>query len=68
MIYKKNKKKLIKYDIEDYNIGRNDLKEITNQMSKSGGFESVNLVEGITILQKMITEPQCTISCLLWEQ
>ena len=60
MIYKKNKKKLTKYDIEDYNIGRNDLKEITNQMSKSGGFESVNLVDGITILQKMIAEPQCT--------
>jgi deoxyhypusine synthase len=60
MIYKKNKKKLTKYDIEDYNIGRNDLKEITNQMSKSGGFESVNLVEGIAILQKMIAEPQCT--------
>ena len=60
MIYKKNKKKLTKYDIEDYNIGKNDLKEITNQMSKSGGFESVNLVDGITILQKMIAEPQCT--------
>jgi deoxyhypusine synthase len=29
-------------------------------MSKSGGFESVNLVDGITILQKMIAEPQCT--------
>ena len=60
MIYKKNKKKLTKYDIEDYNIGKNDLKEITNQMSKSGGFESVNLVDGITILKKMLAEPQCT--------
>ena len=29
-------------------------------MAKSGGFESVKLVDGITILQKMIAEPQCT--------
>ena len=60
MNHKNNKKKLTKYDIEDYSIEKNDLKEITNQMSKSGGFESVNLIDGITILQKMIAEPQCT--------
>jgi deoxyhypusine synthase len=60
MNYKKNKNKLTKYDIEDYSIKKNNLKEITKQMSKSGGFESVNLVDGITILQKMIAEPQCT--------
>jgi deoxyhypusine synthase len=59
MIYKNNKK-LTKYDIEDYSLKNNDLKEITKQMAKSGGFESVNLVDGITILQKMIAEPQCT--------
>jgi deoxyhypusine synthase len=59
MIYKDNKK-LTKYDIEDYNLKNNDLKEIIKQMAKSGGFESVNLVDGITILQKMIAEPQCT--------
>jgi deoxyhypusine synthase len=29
-------------------------------MCKSGGFESVNLIDGITILQKMIAERQCT--------
>ena len=60
MDYKKNKKKLTEYNIEDYSIEKNDLKEITKQMSKSGGFESVNLTDGITILQKMIAEPQCT--------
>ena len=60
MNYKKNKNKLTKYDIEDYSIQKNNLKEITKQMSKSGGFESVNLIDGITILQKMIAEPQCT--------
>jgi len=59
MNYKYNKK-LTKYDIEDYNLKNKDLKEITKQMAKSGGFESVNLVDGITILQKMIAEPQCT--------
>src|SRR5215211_8876888 len=56
----KNNKKLTKYDIEDYNLKNKDLKEITKQMSESGGFESVNLSDGITILQKMIEEPQCT--------
>ena len=59
MIYKDNKK-LTKYDIEDYSLKNNDIKEIIKQMAKSGGFESVNLVDGITILQKMIAEPQCT--------
>ena len=59
MIYKNNKK-LTKYDIEDYSLKNNDLNEITKQMAKSGGFESVNLVDGITILQRMIAEPQCT--------
>jgi deoxyhypusine synthase len=56
----KNNKKLTKYGIEDYSIKNNDLKEITKQMAKSGGFESVNLIDGITILQNMIAEPQCT--------
>ena len=59
MIYKDNKK-LTKYEIEDYGLKNNDIKEIIKQMAKSGGFESVNLVDGITILQKMIAEPQCT--------
>lgn len=59
MIHKKYKK-LTKCEIEDYTLKNNDLKEITKQMAKSGGFESVNLIDGITILQKMIAEPQCT--------
>ena len=29
-------------------------------MANSGGFESVNLIEGINILKKMIVEPKCT--------
>ena len=59
MNYNKNKK-FANYDIRDYNIKKGDLKEVTNQMSKSGGFESVNLTDGITILKKMIAEPNCT--------
>jgi deoxyhypusine synthase len=59
MNYHKNKK-FANYDIRDYNIEKDDLKEVTNQMSKSGGFESVNLTDGITILKKMIAEPNCT--------
>jgi deoxyhypusine synthase len=49
-----------KYKIEDYNIQNGELKEVLNQMSKSGGFESVNLIDGVTILRKMIEEPNCT--------
>jgi deoxyhypusine synthase len=59
MNYNKNKKNK-KYEIRDYNIQNGELKEVLNQMSKSGGFESVNLSDGITILQKMIEEPNCT--------
>lgn len=59
MNYNKNKKNK-KYEIRDYNIQNSELKEVLNQMSKSGGFESVNLSDGITILQKMIEEPNCT--------
>ncbi len=59
MNYNKNKKNK-KYEIKDFNIQNGELKEVFNQMSKSGGFESVNLSDGITILQKMIEEPNCT--------
>ncbi|MGZ8890349.1 MAG: deoxyhypusine synthase family protein, partial [Nitrososphaeraceae archaeon] len=59
MNYNKNKK-FANYDIRDYSIEKGDLTEVTNQMSKSGGFESVNLTDGITILKKMIAEPNCT--------
>src|ERR687889_384297 len=53
-------KRTTKPEIRDYNIQNCELKEVLNQMSKSGGFESVNLSDGITILQKMIKEPNCT--------
>jgi deoxyhypusine synthase len=59
MTYHKNQKK-INYEIEDYNIQNRELNEVLNQMSKSGGFDSVNLRDGISILQKMIEEPNCT--------
>lgn len=59
MNYNRNQKNS-KYEIEDYNIQKGELKEVLNQMSNSGGFESVNLSNGISILQKMIEEPNCT--------
>ncbi len=59
MNYNKNQKNS-KHEIEDYNIQKGELKEVLTQMSNSGGFESVNLSNGITILQKMIEEPDCT--------
>ena len=53
-------KNLTKYNVEDYSLESKNLKEITTQMANSGGFESVNLINGINILQKMISEPKCT--------
>jgi deoxyhypusine synthase len=60
MNQKKNDKKLTKGNVEDYNIDNKNLNEIISQMANSGGFESVNLIEGINILKKMIAEPKCT--------
>jgi deoxyhypusine synthase len=60
MNYNNKNKKFANYDIRDYSIEKCDLTEVTNQMSKSGGFESVNLTDGITILKTMIAEPNCT--------
>lgn len=48
------------YDIIDYEIKKNDLKEIISQMSYSGGFESTNLTKAINITRKMIGDSQCT--------
>lgn len=56
----KNDKKLTKGNVEDYSIDNKNLNEIISQMANSGGFESVNLIEGINILKKMIAEPKCT--------
>jgi deoxyhypusine synthase len=60
MNQKKNDKKLTKGNVEDYSIDNKNLNEIISQMANSGGFESVNLIEGINILKKMIVEPKCT--------
>jgi deoxyhypusine synthase len=60
MNQKKNDKKLTKGNVEDYSIDNKNLNEIISQMANSGGFESVNLIEGINILKKMIAEPKCT--------
>lgn len=60
MNQKKNDKKITKGNVEDYSIDNKNLNEIISQMANSGGFESVNLIEGINILKKMIAEPKCT--------
>jgi deoxyhypusine synthase len=60
MINKDRSKSIINYDIIDYEIKKNDLKEIISQMSYSGGFESTNLTKGINITRKMIDDNQCT--------
>ncbi|HYJ00864.1 MAG TPA: deoxyhypusine synthase [Nitrososphaeraceae archaeon] len=59
MVYNKNEK-FTNYDIKDYDIQQGNLNDVINQMSKTGGFESVNLTNGITTLKKMIAEPNCT--------
>jgi deoxyhypusine synthase len=44
------------YDIKQYN----DIQSIISEMANSGGFESRNLAYGIDILQRMISEHNCT--------
>jgi hypothetical protein len=44
MINNDSSKSIKNYDIIDYEIKKNDLKEIISQMSYSGGFESTNLL------------------------
>lgn len=53
-------KNITNYDVLDYDIKKSDFREIIKQMSRSGGFESTNLVKGINILQKIINDKQCT--------
>ncbi len=46
--------------VKDIEIDSNtSIEKIFEEMSKSGGFESVNLSEGLEILTKMITDEQC---------
>lgn len=60
MINNPRSKRIKNYDIIDYEIKKNDLKEIISQMSYSGGFESTNLTKAINITRKMIGDSQCT--------
>jgi deoxyhypusine synthase len=60
MINNDRSKSIKNYDIIDYEIKKNDLKEIISQMSYSGGFESTNLTKAINITRKMIGDSQCT--------
>lgn len=60
MINNDRSKSIKNYDIIDYEIKKNDLKEIISQMSYSGGFESTNLTKAINITRKMIDDSQCT--------
>jgi len=60
MINNDRSKSIKNYDIIDYEIKTNDLKDIISQMSYSGGFESTNLTKAINITRKMIDDSQCT--------
>jgi deoxyhypusine synthase len=53
-------KNLTNSEVVDYDIKKSDIKEIVRQMSRSGGFESMNLVKGINIIRKIINDRQCT--------
>ena len=47
--------------VKDYDIDVNsDFKHILSNMNDSGGFEGRNLANGITILQNMMNEKNCT--------
>lgn len=39
--------------------GKTDISQIIEQMSKSGGFESRNLADGVEILSSMISDKEC---------
>ncbi|MDH5416874.1 MAG: deoxyhypusine synthase family protein, partial [Nitrosopumilus sp.] len=46
--------------VKDIQIDSNtSIEEIFKEMSKSGGFESVNLTDGLDILTDMISDKQC---------
>jgi deoxyhypusine synthase len=56
-----NSKKILSKIVKDYNIdSSSDIKQILKSMNESGGFEGRHLANGITILQKMINEKNCT--------
>ena len=46
--------------VKDISIKKNDnIQTIFDEMSRSGGFESRNLVEGLNILSEMIGDKKC---------
>ncbi|QUC63852.1 deoxyhypusine synthase [Nitrosopumilus sp. K4] len=46
--------------VKDIEINSNtSLEKIFEELSQSGGFESVNLSDGLNILSEMITDPKC---------
>ena len=46
--------------VKDIEIDSNtSIEKIFDELSQSGGFESVNLSEGLEILTKMISDEQC---------
>ena len=56
-----NSKNFLSKIVKDYDIDVNsDFKHILSNMNDSGGFEGRNLANGITILQNMMNEKNCT--------
>lgn len=57
---KKANKDLLDSEVKDYSIRGYDIQSILSEMANSGGFESRNLAHGIDILQRIISEQDCT--------
>jgi deoxyhypusine synthase len=56
-----NSKNFLSKIVKDYDVDVNsDFKHILSDMNDSGGFEGRNLANGITILQNMMNEKNCT--------
>jgi deoxyhypusine synthase len=56
-----NSKNFLSKIVKDYDIDvHSDFKHILSNMNDSGGFEGRNLANGITILQNMMNEKNCT--------
>jgi deoxyhypusine synthase len=57
---KKANRDLLNSEVKDYSIRGYDIQSILSEMANSGGFESRNLAHGIDILQRIISEQDCT--------
>ena len=52
--------------VKDIEIDSNtSIEKIFDELSKSGGFESVNLSDGLDILTKMISDEKCFEICFI---